>query len=63
MKEQDWVISGSISGSCKECEIYHLLRAAFGQCVTIAQIVHFNVFDIVTVLLVDLVIEGCWLRG
>lgn len=40
----------------KEC-IYHLLRAAFGQCVPIAQIVDLNVFDIVTILRVDLVVE------
>lgn len=38
-------------------DIYHFLRAAFGQGVTIAQIVHFNVADIVTVLLVDVVVE------
>ena len=49
-----------------QCAIYHSLRIAFGQCVTIAQIVHFYVSDIVTVLLVDVFSEraaGRWLRG
>ena len=42
---------GCISG------IYHFLSTAFGQGVTIAQIVHFNVADIVTILLVDVLVE------
>ena len=49
----------------KQVNIYHLLRAAFGQCVTIAQIVHFDVSDIVTILLVDLLVKRAvagWLR-
>ena len=37
--------------------IYHLLCAAFGQCVPVAQIVDFNVFDIITILRVDFLIE------
>ena len=52
---------GGVSG----VGIYHLLCAAFGQCVTIAQIVHFNVSNIVTILLVDLLVKSAvagWLR-
>lgn len=42
--------------------IYRLLCAAFGQGVAITQVVDFDVFDKVTVLLVDLGVErsaGC----
>lgn len=52
MQARRAVLRGEIS------DIYHFLRAAFGQGVTIAQIVDFNIADIVTVLLVDLVVEG-----
>ena len=38
--------------------IYHLLSAAFGQGVAITQVVDLDVFDVVTVLLVDLNIES-----
>lgn len=34
--------------------IYPFLNSSFGQCVTITQIIDFNVLDIVSVLLVDL---------
>ena len=65
MKEGLWVVG--ISGlRCKEC-IYHLLCAAFGQCVAVAQVVDLDILDIVTILRVDLVVEGaagrCRLRG
>lgn len=36
---------------------YHLLRAAFGQGVAIAQVVDLDVLDVVTVLLIDFDIE------
>lgn len=44
--------------SDKNCEIYHLLCAAFGQCVAISQVVDFNVFDVITILLVDFIFGG-----
>lgn len=40
-----------------QVSIYHLLSAAFGQGVAIAQIVDLNVLDEITILLVDLRIE------
>ena len=38
--------------------IYHLLSAAFSQGVAITQVIDLDVFDVVTVLLVDLDIES-----
>lgn len=37
--------------------IYHFLRGAFGQGVAIAEIVDLDVFDVVSILLVDFVIQ------
>jgi len=37
---------------------YHLLGAAFGQSVPVAQVVDLNVLDVVAVLLVDFVVEA-----
>jgi hypothetical protein len=57
-------------------DIYHLLRRAFGQCIAIAQIVDFDVLDIVTIGDINFAIEvacalacggrggfGKWARG
>jgi len=49
-------------GSCKEC-IYHLLSAAFGQCVAVPQVIDLDVFDIVTVLSIHLVVQSAAGRG
>lgn len=38
---------GSISGYDKN--IYHLLCCAFGQCIAISEVVHFNIFNIVSI--------------
>jgi hypothetical protein len=38
--------------------IYHLLSAAFGQGVAVTQVIDLDVFDVVTVLLVDLYVES-----
>lgn len=38
--------------------IYHLLSAAFSQGVAITQVIDLDVFDVVTVLLVDLYVES-----
>lgn len=38
-------------------KIYHLLSRAFGQCVAIAQIVDFNVFDVIAVIHVYVTIQ------
>ena len=37
--------------------IYHSLRRALGQRITVAQIVDFNIFDVVSVCYVDTVLE------
>jgi hypothetical protein len=37
--------------------IYHLLSSSFGQCIAVAQIVHFNILDIVSVCNVDFTID------
>jgi hypothetical protein len=38
-------------------DIYHLLSRAFRQCVAIPQVIDFDIFDIVTILLVNLSID------
>lgn len=38
--------------------IYPLLCGSFGQCVTVTEIIDFNVLDVVTILLVRLVADG-----
>lgn len=38
-------------------DIYHLLGAAFGQRVAVAQVVDLDVFDVVAVLLVHFVLD------
>lgn len=43
-------------GKCYK-NIYHLLSGTFSQCVAIAQVVDFDVFDVVAVLLVNLGLE------
>lgn len=44
--------------------IYHLLRAAFSQCVAVSKVIDLNVFDEVTVLLIYFVVEGrAFFRG
>ena len=42
------------------CEIYHLLRATFGQGIAVAQIVHFDVFDKVAILLINVALLPRW---
>lgn len=44
----------SVGGDVEMSVIYHLLRVAFGQCITIPKVVHFDIFDEVPVLLIDL---------
>ena len=39
--------------------IYHLLRRAFGQCITVAEIVDLNVLDIIPVVHVHLTVYMC----
>lgn len=43
--------------------IYHLLSAAFGQGIAVAQVVDLDVFNVVTILLVDLNVEGTTIGG
>lgn len=43
--------------------IYHFLRRAFCQCVSISQIVHFDVSDIVTVLDIHVAVDGAHSAG
>ena len=43
--------------------IYHLLSAAFGQGVAITQVIDFDVLNVITILLVDLDIEGTTIAG
>lgn len=45
-------------GQGARVSIYHLLSVAFGQGVAVTQVIDLDVLDIVTVLLVDLDIEG-----
>jgi hypothetical protein len=47
----------SLSVDINRRNIYHLLRRAFCQCVTIPQVVHLNVLDVVAVGDVDLTID------
>lgn len=46
----------SISGSYNK-DIYHLLRRALGQCVTISQIIDFDIFNIITILTINFTID------
>ena len=46
---------GSISGHNRD--IYHLLRGAFGQCISISKIVDFDVFDVVPIRNVHIAID------
>lgn len=39
--------------------IYHLLCAAFSQCVAITKVVDLNIFDEVTILLIYFVVQSC----
>ena len=53
----------SISGMSIK-DIYHLLSGALGQCVPVSQIIDFDIFDVVAVLLVDIGFElACALPG
>lgn len=45
-------------GNDNKVNIYHLLRAAFGQRVAIAKVVDLDVLDKVAILLVDFCVEG-----
>lgn len=45
-------------GQGARVSIYHLLSVAFGQGVAVTQVIDLDILDIVTVLLVDLDIEG-----
>ena len=48
-------VSDSISGRDKN--IYHFLCRAFGQCVTISQIIDFNILDVVAIRDVNFAID------
>lgn len=53
-------------GNDNKVNIYHLLRAAFGQRVAIAKVVDLDVLDEVAILLVDFCVEGPargWVSG
>ena len=52
----------SVGESARVC-IYHLLSAAFGQGVAITQVIDFDVLNVITILLVDLDIEGTTIAG
>jgi hypothetical protein len=56
---------GDISKKMTGVSIYHLLRRALGQGISIAQIVHFNVLDIISVGNINPVVElgGTLSRG
>ena len=49
--------------TCKGGDIYHLLGAAFGQGVAVAQVVDFDFFDEVAVLGVDLFLTAAFRLG
>ena len=52
----------SVGQGARVC-IYHLLSAAFGKGVAITQVIDLDVLDEVTVLLVDIDIEGSTIAG
>jgi hypothetical protein len=52
----------SVGEGARVC-IYHLLSAAFGQGIAITQVIDFDVLNVITILLVDLDIEGTTIAG
>ena len=61
-KLRTWCLGVSVGMRIKD--IYRLLSRALGQCIPIPQIVDFDVFDVVTILLVDFGFElACALAG
>lgn len=59
LRKDAWNISG-----CNRSN-YHLLSRALGQCVAVAQVINFNVLDIVSISNVDVCVKfrGCVSSG
>lgn len=48
--------------SLREDQCYHFLSSTFCQCIAVAQIINFNIFDVVAIGDIHVTVEGCCTR-